>query len=36
LAQMGRIPSGIRLPLFQLSAQFQAPLRAAMSEAGLL
>jgi 4-hydroxy-tetrahydrodipicolinate synthase len=36
LAQMGRIPSGIRLPLVQLSAQFQAPLRAAMSEAGLL
>ena len=36
LSQMGRIPSGIRLPLVQLSTQFQAPLRAAMSEAGLL
>ena len=36
LAQMGRIPTGIRLPLAQLSAQFHAPLRAAMSEAGLL
>jgi 4-hydroxy-tetrahydrodipicolinate synthase len=36
LAQMGRIPTGIRLPLVQLGAQFQAPLRAAMSEAGLL
>ena len=36
LAQMGRIPNGIRLPLVQLSVQFQAPLRAAMSEAGLL
>jgi len=36
LAQMGRIPTGIRLPLVQLSTQFQAPLRAAMSEAGLL
>ena len=36
LAQMGRIPTGIRLPLVQLGAQFHAPLRAAMLEAGLL
>jgi 4-hydroxy-tetrahydrodipicolinate synthase len=36
LTQMGRIPSGIRLPLVELGAQFHAPLRAAMVEAGLL
>ena len=36
LAQMGRIPSGIRLPLAELSEQFHAPLRAAMVQAGLL
>ncbi|MCM0035139.1 MAG: 4-hydroxy-tetrahydrodipicolinate synthase [Burkholderiaceae bacterium] len=36
LAQMGRIPSGIRLPLVELGAQFHAPLRAAMVQAGLL
>ena len=36
LAQMGRMPLGYRLPLVNLSAQFHAPLRAAMVEAGLL
>ncbi len=36
LAQMGRIKSGIRLPLVELSAHFHAPLRAAMVQAGLL
>lgn len=36
LAQMGRISSGIRLPLAELSEQFHAPLRAAMVQAGLL
>ena len=36
LAQMGRIPYGIRLPLAELSEQFHAPLRAAMVQAGLL
>ena len=36
LAQMGRIKSGIRLPLAELSAHFHAPLRAAMVQAGLL
>ncbi len=36
LAQMGRAKSGIRLPLVELSAQFHAPLRAAMVQAGLL
>lgn len=36
LAQMGRVPTGIRLPLVELSAQFHAPLRAAMVQAGLL
>ena len=36
LTQMGRAKSGIRLPLVELSAQFHAPLRAAMVQAGLL
>jgi 4-hydroxy-tetrahydrodipicolinate synthase len=36
LHQMGRIPKGIRLPLVELSAQFHAPLRTAMVQAGLL
>ena len=36
LAQMGRIPAGLRLPLVELSAQFHAPLRAALVQAGLL
>jgi len=36
LHQMGRMPNGIRLPLVELSAQFHAPLRAAMVQAGLL
>ena len=36
LTQMGRIPAGVRLPLFELSSQFHAPLRAAMVQAGLL
>lgn len=36
LAQMGRIPSGLRLPLCELSSQFHEPLRAALQEAGLL
>jgi 4-hydroxy-tetrahydrodipicolinate synthase len=36
LAQMGRIPSGLRLPLVELSSQFHAPLRAAMVQAELL
>ena len=36
LAQMGRIPGGLRLPLVELGSQFHAPLRAAMVQAGLL
>ena len=36
LAQMGRIPAGLRLPLVELGSQFHAPLRAAMVQAGLL
>jgi len=36
LAQMGRMPGGVRLPLFELSPQFHESLRAAMLEAGLL
>jgi 4-hydroxy-tetrahydrodipicolinate synthase len=36
LAQMGRIPAGLRLPLVELSGQFHAPLRAALVQAGLL
>ncbi|MEG0821104.1 MAG: 4-hydroxy-tetrahydrodipicolinate synthase [Burkholderiaceae bacterium] len=36
LAKMGRIPSGIRLPLIPLSAGNEAVVMAAMKEAGLL
>ena len=36
LTQMGRIPSGVRLPLFELSPQYHDALRAALLEAGLL
>jgi len=36
LAQMGRMPAGLRLPLVELSAQFHAPLRTALVQAGLL
>jgi 4-hydroxy-tetrahydrodipicolinate synthase len=36
LEQMGRINSGIRLPLTPLSEQFHEPLRAAMRAAGIL
>ena len=36
LNQMGKIGSGIRLPLCELGSSFHAPLRAAMVEAGLL
>ena len=36
LAEMGRIESGIRLPLTWLSEPFHAPLRAAMQQAGVL
>lgn len=36
LNQMGKIGSGIRLPLCELSESFHAPLRAALIEAGLL
>ena len=35
LAEMGRIPEGIRLPLTWLSEEFHAPLREAMTQAGL-
>ncbi|MDP5008519.1 MAG: 4-hydroxy-tetrahydrodipicolinate synthase, partial [Glaciimonas sp.] len=35
MTEMGLIPSGIRLPLVQLSAEYEAPVRAAMREAGL-
>lgn len=34
--QMGLIPSGIRLPLVQLAAECQEPVRAAMRESGVL
>jgi len=36
LARMGLIPSGIRLPLTELSVQFQPAVAAALSTAGLL
>jgi 4-hydroxy-tetrahydrodipicolinate synthase len=36
LAQMGRMPGGIRLPLCELSPPFHKALRAALLEAGLL
>jgi len=36
LAEMGRIPAGIRLPLTWLSAQFHEPVRAALRKAGAL
>jgi 4-hydroxy-tetrahydrodipicolinate synthase len=36
LAHMGRIGPGIRLPLTELAEQYREPLRAAMSEAGIL
>jgi len=36
LAQMGRMPGGIRLPLCELSPSFHESLRAALLEAGLL
>jgi 4-hydroxy-tetrahydrodipicolinate synthase len=36
LAQMGRMPGGIRLPLCELNAAYHDVLRAALQEAGLL
>ena len=36
LMEMGKIPSGIRLPLTLLSEQYHEPLRAAMQQAGAL
>ncbi len=36
LHEMGRIETGIRLPLTVLDAQFRAPLREALAQAGLL
>lgn len=36
LAQMGRIPGGLRLPLCELNPQYHAAIRAALVEAGLL
>ena len=36
LAEMGMMPSGIRLPLTQLSEQYHETLRAAMRQAGVL
>ena len=36
LAQMGRMPGGIRLPLCELNAAYHDTLRAALQEAGLL
>lgn len=36
LAQMGRMPGGLRLPLCELGAQHHGALRAALVEAGLL
>ncbi len=36
LAEMGKIPSGIRLPLTQLSEQYHETLRQAMRQAGVL
>jgi 4-hydroxy-tetrahydrodipicolinate synthase len=36
LEQMGRIKSGIRLPLTPLDSQYHAVVRAALVEAGLL
>lgn len=35
LAEMGKIPQGIRLPLTWLSDEFHAPLKEAMNQAGL-
>ncbi len=36
LAEMGKIPRGIRLPLTPLSEQYHQPLREAMQQAGIL
>ena len=36
LAEMGKIPTGIRLPLTPLSEQYHQPLREAMQQAGIL
>lgn len=36
LAQMGRIPAGIRLPLVALGAEYQATVREALRESGVL
>jgi len=36
LMEMGKIPSGIRLPLTLLSAQYHDQLRQAMQQAGVL
>jgi 4-hydroxy-tetrahydrodipicolinate synthase len=36
LAEMGKIPTGIRLPLTPLSEQYHQPLREAMLQAGIL
>jgi 4-hydroxy-tetrahydrodipicolinate synthase len=35
LQQMGHIPSGIRLPMVNLSQQYHATLRQAMTQAGI-
>jgi 4-hydroxy-tetrahydrodipicolinate synthase len=36
LAEMGKMPSGLRLPLAPLSAQYHDTVRAALREAGVL
>jgi 4-hydroxy-tetrahydrodipicolinate synthase len=36
LAEMGKMPSGLRLPLAPLSAQYHDPVRAALRESGVL
>jgi 4-hydroxy-tetrahydrodipicolinate synthase len=36
LTEMGLIPSGIRLPLVPMSAQYQDTVRAALRESGVL
>jgi 4-hydroxy-tetrahydrodipicolinate synthase len=35
LAEMGKMPSGLRLPLAPLSEQFHAAVRAALRESGV-
>ncbi|AVR98031.1 4-hydroxy-tetrahydrodipicolinate synthase [Pseudoduganella armeniaca] len=36
LAEMGKMPAGIRLPLVPLAEEFHAPVRAALQDAGVL